>query len=170
MHKVTILIFSCLILNVCACQNADKLAEENQVIQDNENTIMTNKEDQAAVLNVEISGSENNYTFSVTIKSPDTGCEQYADWWEVFDRDNNLIYRRILAHSHVSEQPFTRSGGPIKISKDQQIYVRAHMNPLGYGTYVFSGTIENGLQETTLDKSTAADLENTDPLPGDCAF
>ena len=144
--------------------------DETPIIQDNENTSMTNNEDQAVVTNVEISGSENSYTFNVTIKSPDTGCDQYADWWEVFDQDHNLIYRRILGHSHVSEQPFTRSGGPIKITKDQFVYVRAHMNPLGYGAYVFSGTVENGLQETTLDKSTAAELESTEPLPGNCAF
>jgi len=169
MQKAAILIFSCLMLNICSCQNSDKVIEENQMNDVNENT-MINKEEQAVISNVEISGSENNYSFSVTIKSPDTGCEQYADWWEVFDRDGNLIYRRILGHSHVSEQPFTRSGGPVKISKDQFIYVRAHMNPLGYGTYVFGGTVENGLQQEVIDKNTAADLENAAPLPTGCAF
>jgi len=140
-------------INICACQNSERMSDEGQIMEENKNTMENNQDEQAVVSNVEISGAENNYTFSVTIKSPDTGCEQYADWWEVFDRDGNLIYRRILAHSHVSEQPFTRSGGPVRVSKDQFIYVRAHMNPLGYGTSVFSGTIENGLQEETIDKN-----------------
>jgi len=170
MQKTAILLFSCLMLNICSCQNSDNVIEGSQMIDDNENTMINNPEDQAVISNVQISGTENNYSFNVTIKSPDLGCEQYADWWEVFDQDGNLIYRRILGHSHVSEQPFTRSGGPIKISKDQFVYVRAHMNPLGYGTYVFSGTVEDGLKAETIEKSTASDLENTDPLPSGCAF
>ena len=74
---------------------------------------MENLDDLAKITAVECTGGPNNYTLSVTIESPDTGCDQYADWWEVFYPDNTLIYRRILSHSHVNEQPFTRSGGPV---------------------------------------------------------
>ena len=82
---------------------------------------------QAVVTNVTFSGQENNYTFQVTIESPDLGCNQYADWWEVFTPDSTLIYRRILAHSHVNEQPFTRSLGGISIPNNiKTIWVEAH--------------------------------------------
>ena len=57
----------------------------------------------ASVTEISWTGEEHNYTFSVTLRSPDTGCEQYADWWEIIDLEGNLIYRRILGHSHVNE-------------------------------------------------------------------
>ena len=71
----------------------------------------------ASVTGVTATGEANNYNFSVTIASPDTGCDQYADWWEVFTADGVLIYRRILAHSHVDEQPFTRSGEALRLAQ-----------------------------------------------------
>ena len=83
-------------------------------------------ENKAYVRSVSASGEANAYRFSVEISSPDLGCEQYADWWEVVDEDGELIYRRVLAHSHVSEQPFTRSGGPIDIDADQVEYGISH--------------------------------------------
>jgi len=85
------------------------------------------EDDQAAVIGVSITGAEQNYTFSVTIESPDTGCDQYADWWEVFTADGVLVYRRILGHSHVDEQPFTRSGGILAIGGDDFVYIRGLM-------------------------------------------
>ncbi len=124
----------------------------------------------ASVTEVKISGDENAYSFSVTVSSPDTGCEQYADWWEVIDTDGNLIYRRVLAHSHVEEQPFTRSGGPVAISKTTEVYVRAHMNNTGYGTAVLEGSVANGFTVAQLDKTFAETLENSAPQPDKCAF
>jgi hypothetical protein len=124
----------------------------------------------AKIVAVECTGQANNYTLAVTIESPDTGCDQYADWWEVFTPDNTLIYRRILAHSHVDEQPFTRSGGIVDVGPDEFIYVRAHMNNLGYGTQVFSGNVRDGLVLDSLATSFASELESQDPLPADCAF
>ena len=139
--------------------------------EDSNPDIMTNSnENQAAITAVKCSGQPNNYTLNVTIKSPDTGCDQYADWWEVFNSDGILIYRRILGHSHVNEQPFTRSGGIVDVGPDDFIYVRAHMNNLGYGSLVFSGTLRNDLQPDTLDTSFAMDLATMAPLPDDCAF
>ena len=124
----------------------------------------------AEITNVTVSGDENNYEFSVTIKSPDTGCDQYADWWEVFDLEGKLIYRRILAHSHVGEQPFTRSGGPIEIQKNSEVYVRVHMNNTGYSNKVFKGSVENGFTAADLDVEFAKDLEDASPLPSACDF
>ncbi|MGA9190363.1 MAG: hypothetical protein WBZ24_01400, partial [Anaerolineales bacterium] len=68
---------------------------------------------QARVISVDVSGEEGAFTFAVEIASPDTGCDRYADWWEVVTPNGDLLYRRILLHSHVDEQPFARSGGPV---------------------------------------------------------
>ncbi len=131
---------------------------------------LTISDDQAAVTAVSCTGQPNNYTLSVTIASPDTGCDQYADWWEVLTPDSTLIYRRILGHSHVDEQPFARSGGVVDVGADEFIYVRAHMNNSGYGSLVFSGTVRDSLRPDTLQASYASGLEAAAPLPTNCAF
>ncbi len=124
----------------------------------------------AAVTAVTATGEPGSYTFSVTIESPDTGCAQYADWWEVFKADGTLVYRRILLHSHVNEQPFTRSGGPVNVLGGDDIIVRAHMNNSGYGEQVFRGSIDAGLIAEKLVTTFASQLSATEPLPDDCAF
>ncbi|MEW7292053.1 hypothetical protein [Aquimarina sp. 2304DJ70-9] len=130
----------------------------------------TNESAIAEVISVSVTGDENEYTFSVGIKSPDTGCNQYANWWEVISEEGNLVYRRILAHSHVNEQPFVRSGSPVTIKKDQVVYVRVHMNTSGYSDQVFKGNVETGFQKNILDKTFANQLETMRPLPSGCAF
>ncbi|MEM9143024.1 MAG: hypothetical protein AAGA86_08560 [Bacteroidota bacterium] len=122
------------------------------------------------VTSVSVSGNANEYTFSVTLASPDTGCDQYADWWEVIDGEGNLVYRRILAHSHVNEQPFTRSGGPVRIGAATQVYVRGHMNNSGYSDQVWIGSAEGGFTAGELDTDFAQELEDADPLPSGCTF
>ena len=159
-------VLSILVLWFCCC-STDK---EKTVLDGREMALQEILSGEAAVANVTVSGNENSYDFNVTIKSPDTGCDQYADWWEVFDLNGKLIYRRILTHSHVNEQPFTRAGGPIGISKDLEIYVRAHMNNLGYSTKVFRGSVSNGFVADDLDVEFAKDLESMDPLPEGCGF
>ncbi len=124
----------------------------------------------AKITEVAVSGSSGNYTFNVTIESPDTGCDQYADWWEVFTPNGELLYRRILLHSHVDEQPFTRSGGPVPITENTEVIVRAHMNNLSYGTQVFRGTVSAGFGVDSLSTDFAIQLETTNPLPTGCAF
>lgn len=114
--------------------------------------------------------NETEYTFAVTIESPDTGCEQYANWWEVISEEGELLYRRILAHSHVNEQPFERSGGPVAIAPDQTVIVRAHMYPNGYGTQAMQGSPDSGFQATTLAADFATALADADPQPNDCTF
>lgn len=141
-----------------------------QSCSDNISENMEQSQNLASVTAVECTGQPFNYTFGVTIESPDLGCEQYADWWEVITADSILIYRRILAHSHVDEQPFTRSGGIVDVGADDFIYVRAHMNNLGYGHQIFSGTPREGLVLDSLDQFYALSLEETSPLPDGCAF
>ena len=124
----------------------------------------------ANIISAEVRGSSSSYTFSVGISSPDTGCSQYADWWEVVSEDGKLIYRRILAHSHEDEQPFVRSGGPVKIASETIVWVRAHMHPGGYGGDAFKGSVKNGFKKTSLSPQFAADLAKTSPLPDGCDF
>ena len=124
----------------------------------------------AQVLKVEARGKPGTYTFAVTISSPDTGCEQYANWWEVLSEDGKLLYRRILAHSHVDEQPFTRSGGSIPLQPDRVAVVRVHMHPTGYSIQAQRGTVSNGFKAITLDKEFALEVAQQEPLLKSCAF
>lgn len=126
--------------------------------------------EKASIVSVSNSGDENAYIFNVGVLSPDKGCNQYANWWEVLTENGNLIYRRILGHSHVNEQPFTRSGGSVNIAKDQVVIVRAHMNTSGYGTKTFKGSVAGGFVSFETDKEFANDLAIQKPLPSGCAF
>lgn len=125
---------------------------------------------EAEVSKVVVQGNTNQYTFSVTVKSPDTGCDQYADWWEVISLDGKFLYRRVLLHSHVTEQPFTRSGGLVAINPSDEVYVRAHMNNTGYGTKVMKGSPAAGFTSSALSSDFAEDLAQQEPLPVDCDF
>ena len=127
----------------------------------------------AIVKDIKVSGNENAYNFAVTLKSPDQGCEQYANWWEIVSPDGNmLIYRRILAHSHVDEQPFTRSGGKVVISANTEVVIRAHMHPTGYGAgkIAMKGSVTNGFTAIDLTADFGAHLEGESPQPNGCAF
>jgi hypothetical protein len=124
----------------------------------------------AMVISVRVTGRPNNYRFSVGVRSPDEGCRRYADWWEVVSLEGKLIYRRILGHSHVKEQPFLRSGGPVAILDDTPVLVRAHMNPGGYGPVGLKGTVKDGFQEVELKPGFASELEKEPPQPSGCAF
>jgi hypothetical protein len=124
----------------------------------------------ADVISVEVTGDPGAYRLHVGVLSPDTGCEQYADWWEVVSEEGALIYRRVLLHSHVGEQPFERSGGPVPVEADVVIYVRAHMHPGGYGGAAFRGSAQAGFEPAELPAAFAAELAEEEPLPQDCAF
>ena len=121
----------------------------------------------ADVIGISVSGDPGAYIFSVTVESPDTGCGQYADWWEVVSPEGRLIYRRVLLHSHVDEQPFTRSGGPVDVQPSETVIVQAHMNGAGYGGVVLRGSVPGGFSGAV---GIAASLEDEGPLPSNCAF
>lgn len=124
----------------------------------------------ASVLAVTSAGQPGRYEFSVTVRSPDLGCTQYADWWEVLDESGRLLYRRVLLHSHVDEQPFVRSGGPVPIQPDTTVWVRAHMHPGGYGGTTLWGSVRAGFKPASPAPGFAAQLEHVGPLPDGCAF
>ncbi len=135
-------------------------------------TPATTQTDFAVVKKVKVSGSAGNYSFAVTLQSPDTGCNQYANWWEVLRMDGTLVYRRILAHSHVNEQPFTRSGGGVTVMPTDSVLIRAHMNTSGYGhgNLAMVGTVAQGFSTYTVPDGLFAAAEKADPQPQGCAF
>ena len=124
----------------------------------------------AHVQAVDVQGNVQNYQFEVTISSPDEGCQQYADWWEVLTEDGDLIYRRVLLHSHVGEQPFTRSGGPVAVDAATSVIIRVHMHPDGYGGQAMKGSVQIGFEPFTVEEGFGFGVEQLSPLPEDCAF
>ena len=60
-------------------------------------------------VSVEAAGS-GKWRFDVTVRHSDTGWDHYANGWEVVGPDGTVFGKRVLAHPHVEEQPFTRSG------------------------------------------------------------
>jgi len=124
----------------------------------------------ANIISVQVMGDPVTYQFAIEVSSSDTGCDQYADWWEVVTGEGQLVYRRILDHSHVDEQPFIRSGGPIAIEPDTIVFIRAHMHPGGYGGAVMQGSVHDGFEEVRIGANFAPELENELPQPAGCAF
>ncbi len=156
-----ILLALVIILSGCSTMNESQVPQPKPVL------ATTNS---ASILKVETTGKPNNYTFAVTVSSPDTGCDRYADWWEVITPEGELLYRRVLLHSHVNEQPFTRKGGTVAIQPQQEVIVRVHMSPDGYSPNAQKGTVKDGFSEVTLPADFATSLANVEPLPTNCAF
>ncbi len=131
----------------------------------------TNPKVKADIISVEVSKiSDKEYRFSVGIKSDDKGCKQFANWWEVIDENGKLVYRRILFHSHTTEQPFVRSGIVKGIDENKKLYIRAHMNNVGYSGNVYSGTIKSGFKNLNKDINFSKNIEKQEPQPNGCAF
>lgn len=126
--------------------------------------------DLADVIDVSVTGSPGDYSLLVTVSSPDTGCDSYADWWEAVSEKGELLTRRVLLHSHVEEQPFTRSVGGLRVQPGDTVIIRAHMSVGGYGGTVMRGTVTEGFSPADMPSDFAADLETQGPLPTDCAF
>jgi len=127
----------------------------------------------ANVIGVVVTGNAGSYRFAVTLRSDDTGCEQYANWWEVLSADGELIHRRILGHSHVEEQPFTRSSGPITVEADVALIVRAYMHREGddgYGGTEYRGSAAEGFVLSDTLVTGASGVEDAEPQPSGCAF
>ncbi len=56
--------------------------------------------------------------FNVTVKHADEGWNHFANGWQIFTPQGELLGHRALAHPHVNEQPFTRSIRNIKIPEN----------------------------------------------------
>ncbi len=158
-NKMTIIFYFSILLFSCSNTSGEIT----------DSTEKPNKND-AKIVSVTTSGNENNYSFNVGISSPDKGCSQYANWWEITTETGELIYRRILGHSHVNEQPFIRSGGGIKINKDQVVIIRMHMNNTGYSENAFKGSVSQDFNSFKTANDFAKAIENQSPQPTGCAF
>lgn len=88
---------------------------------------------EADVINVQVSGTGPDFRFSVTVEHDDTGWDHYADAWEVVGEDGTVYGKRVLAHPHVDEQPFTRNGTASIPAGIKQVIVRAHDSVHGLG-------------------------------------
>ena len=124
----------------------------------------------ANVIDVNTKGSTGKYNFYVTVSSNETGCNQYANWWEILDENGELLYRRILVHSHPNDQPFRRAGGHVNVTPSQPLYIRAHMNTSGYKGDVFKGSISDGFTKTNDIIKKSSEVEFLSPQPNGCLF
>ena len=69
----------------------------------------------------------------MTVKHADTGWDHYANAWEVVGSDGTIYGTRVLAHPHVDEQPFTRTGKAVIPRGVTAVIIRARDSVHGYG-------------------------------------
>lgn len=79
--------------------------------------------------------SGGTWRVEVTLSHPDTGWDHYADGWRIEDADGTVLGTRVLAHPHVSEQPFTRSLGGVSVPDGiTTVFIRSRCNIDGWST------------------------------------
>jgi hypothetical protein len=122
----------------------------------------------ANVEHVSVRQTTRGYEFSVTIRSADTDCRRYTDWWEIVGADGKLLYRQTFTQPHTNEQPFTSTGKAVPIAPNQVVWVRAHLHGHGYGTAAATGSVRDGFIPSFLPADFAAELEQRPPQPGKC--
>lgn len=88
------------------------------------------------------------YVFHVTLQHDDEGeSPNFADWWQVEDREGNVLARRVLLHAH-SNAPFTRST-PVTIpTQVNNVIIRGHDMLHGYGGQAMRVNLSTGEAET----------------------
>lgn len=81
-----------------------------------------------------VKSADGTYCIEATVKHADEGWNLYADRFDVLAPDGTVLGERILAHTHVEEQPFTRSLSAVIIPDGiTEIRVRAHDKVQGLG-------------------------------------
>lgn len=90
---------------------------------------------EADVVNVVVRDrADGTYLFDVTVKHADEGWEHYANAFEIVDAAGTVLARRVLAHPHVDEQPFTRSLSRVEVPAGlTEVTVRAVDSVHGIG-------------------------------------
>ena len=123
----------------------------------------------ADVLTVGFGGGNLNYQVTVTISSPDTSCEQYADWWEVLTPDGQLIFRQTFDGPHLDKQPFAATAQAVPIESNVAYIYRVHVFPHGYGgAFKFQDQTGKVSSDTTDYASSFPELADADPQPPAC--
>ena len=81
---------------------------------------------------------ETIYRFDVSVQHADTGWKHYANQWQVYTSDGQLLGTRTLHHPHVDEQPFTRSLDNVKVPQGvSSVVIRAKDNVHGMSRQKF---------------------------------
>ena len=94
--------------------------------------------DQARIVNVKVTDNQGSFRFDVTLEHADTGWDHYADGWEVISPAGEVLGKRVLAHPHVDEQPFTRSLSGVQVPAGvNTVSIRAHDSVHGYNKEIF---------------------------------
>ncbi len=90
---------------------------------------------EADVINVVMSQSmDGTFYLDVTVRHDDTGWDHFANWWRVMTEDGKELGRRVLAHPHVGEQPFTRELYDLRVPEGVSVViVEAHDKVHEYG-------------------------------------
>ena len=153
-----------------ASKNSDSAALPRQILSNDSNELVFADQFPEVLEATAELLKDNTWLIAVTLSSTYDTPQRYADAWRVLNEQDTELGIRILGHDHASEQPFTRSGGAVKITKDQIVYVRAHMNTNGYGTVVYKGNVADGFNQDTVATEFGVALETMEPLPSGCAF
>jgi len=93
---------------------------------------------QARIIDVSVTNNNGSFRFDVTLEHADSGWDHYADGWEVVSPAGDVLGKRVLAHPHVNEQPFTRSLSAVQIPQNvKTVSIRAHDSVHGYNKDMF---------------------------------
>jgi hypothetical protein len=90
---------------------------------------------EADVVAVEVKKTgDQTFRFDVTVQHDDQGWDHYTDGWEILSPEGEVLGKRVLAHPHTNEQPFTRSLSGVRIPPDiKKVTVRAHDSMHAFG-------------------------------------
>jgi hypothetical protein len=85
-----------------------------------------------------------SFRFDVTLLHDDDGeAPSYADSWQVWDAEGNMLGERVLTHSHGS-QPFTRSATITIPANVTTVFIRGHDMEHGHGGQSMQVDLESG--------------------------
>ena len=81
---------------------------------------------EAEIIFAKFHKNDAGWRVDVTLKHADKGWDHYANAWRIVDEKGTILGKRVLAHPHTEEQPFTRSLHTARIPADTTVvYVEA---------------------------------------------